>query len=204
MSSGLRSSVQNPRNGEWRSVIIGARACRSFETEPSRTRICMPLRQFLQGLGHVRRFVVGANSCREIAVEVEPTQKRRVSVDAPVLESGELGETGRVSREHARKVHEFGEAENFGMIGERRQIVRPRAWRPRSPDVSRERNWRAGPEGPSPKSARSRESSEAPLRRARWRFRGDRKWMSLRHVEARSDRTRAASRARIRHGNGRR
>jgi hypothetical protein len=32
--------------GELRSVMIGISAARSFETEPSRTSTCMPLRSF--------------------------------------------------------------------------------------------------------------------------------------------------------------
>ena len=46
MSSGLRSSVQKARNGAVRSVRIGASACRSLETEPSRISTVMPLESF--------------------------------------------------------------------------------------------------------------------------------------------------------------
>ena len=62
MSSGLRSSVQNAMNGEWRSVMIGASACRSLETEPSRTRICMPLASFSSASGTLVDLMVGADA----------------------------------------------------------------------------------------------------------------------------------------------
>ena len=46
MSSGFRSSVQKARNGEVSTVSSGARAAKSFDTDPSRISTVMPLRIF--------------------------------------------------------------------------------------------------------------------------------------------------------------
>ncbi len=46
MSSGLRSSVQKPRNGDVMASMIGASVLTSFDTLPSRISTCMPFRSF--------------------------------------------------------------------------------------------------------------------------------------------------------------
>ena len=70
MSSGLRSSVQKRNEGRVALVMIGTSACRSFDTEPSRTRICHALAQLLARLRGGGRLMVGADAGGEIAVEV--------------------------------------------------------------------------------------------------------------------------------------
>ena len=95
------------------------------------------LGELFQRLGDVGRLVIGADAGGEIAVEVEAAKQRAVAVDPPVLERGEFGETGRIARQHAGEIHEFGEAEHFGMSanGSRSSTSS------RAPDVSR---WVAG------------------------------------------------------------
>ena len=66
--------------------------------------------------------MVGADLGREIAVEREPGEQRGMAIDMAVLEGGELGDDGGVGIEHARKVHEFGKADDFGVIAERQQV----------------------------------------------------------------------------------
>jgi hypothetical protein len=88
-----------------------------------------PLRQLLQRLRSARRLVVGADAGREVAVQVHATQQRRVAVDVPPLEGAQLGEAARVAREHARVVHELGQADHLRMVRDLQQVrrVEPRA-----------------------------------------------------------------------------
>ena len=57
----------------------------------------MPLSSFSSASAEVGRLVVGADAGGEIAVEVEAGKQRRMAVDRPALESGELGEAGRIA-----------------------------------------------------------------------------------------------------------
>ena len=73
--------------------------------------------------------MIGADAGAQIAVEPVAAEQRAVPVDRPGLERGELGEAGRVAREQAGEIHEFGEAEHLRVVGERQEIadLEPRA-----------------------------------------------------------------------------
>ena len=75
--------------------------------------------------------MVGADARAEIAVESGAADERAVPVDRPGLERGQLGEAGRVAGEQAGKIHEFREAQNLRVIGERQEVAdfEPRARR---------------------------------------------------------------------------
>src|SRR4029453_6217774 len=69
----------------------------------------------LQSLLRARRLVVRPDSRREIAIEVETAQERRVAVDVAARERRDLRKAGRVGRKHAGKVHELGKTNDLGM-----------------------------------------------------------------------------------------
>ena len=202
MSSGLRSSVQKAMNGELRSVMMGRERVQVLAHRSLANEDLHALGELLPRLGQVGDLVVGADAGAQIAVEGEAAQERTVPVDRPGLERRELGEARRVARQNAGKVHEFGEAQHLGMIGERQRDRRPRAARPRSRARSPERSSKAAPSGPSRSASRRRGSSAGPPARARWRSRADRRSTWSPRGRARSGRIRAGSEARIRHGNG--
>ena len=67
--------------------------------------------------------MLGADAGGEIAVEAEPAQQRRMTVDMAALEGFELGHAGRVTGEHAGEVHEFGQPDHLGMITEGQKVI---------------------------------------------------------------------------------
>ena len=87
------------------------------------------LRQFLQRLFGARRLMVGADAGGKIAVEVKPAQQRRVSVYVAALEQREFCQHIGRARQHAGKIHEFGEADDPLVLHQRREVGRlqPRA-----------------------------------------------------------------------------
>ena len=87
------------------------------------------LGKLFAGLARVRRLMVGADAGGEVAVQIEPGEKRRMPVDMSALEGRELGDDGIVRRQNAREIHELGKADHLGMVDERQQIsdFQPRA-----------------------------------------------------------------------------
>ena len=100
---------------------------RSFETDPSRMRIVIPLASFSRASAGARRLVVGADARREIGVQIAAGDERRVPVDMAVLERRELVEHVRVAGDHARIVHHLGQADDLRMVAERERGRRRRA-----------------------------------------------------------------------------
>ncbi len=70
-----------------------------------------------------RAFVFGADAGREIAVEVDAAQQRRVAVDMAALEGFELGHADRILVDHAGEIHEFRKADDLGMIAEGQELL---------------------------------------------------------------------------------
>ena len=79
--------------------------------------------ELLRGFRKVGDLMVGARTGAQVAVEGGAAKQRAVSVDRPGLERRELGEAGRIARQNAGKVHEFGQAQHLGMIGELQKII---------------------------------------------------------------------------------
>ena len=81
-----------------------------------------PLPDLLAGFRRGRGLVVGADAGGEVAVERLAAKERRVAVDVAVLEGQELVEDRVLGGEHARKVHELGEADHLRMGAERQEV----------------------------------------------------------------------------------
>ena len=197
MSSGLRSSVQKAMNGELRSVMMGLKRVQVLAHRAFADQELHALGELLLRLGKVGDLVIGAHACGEIAVEGQAAQQRAVPVDRPGLERGQFGEARRVARQKAGKIHEFGQSQHLGMIGELQKIVglepRARGLERRRRNAARELHAQIH----RPSASRRRGSSVGLPARARWRSRADRRSMSSRHGRARSGRIRAGSEARI-------
>ena len=136
MSSGLRSSVQKRDEGRGRSVEDRRRsACRSFETEPSRIRIVMPLASFSRASSARRRLVVGADAGGEIAVEVAgraaAAHGRRCG--RPGRPRAWRGSPGRVASTPGKFMNSARPI-TLGWSRKRQQVGRSRS---RAPEVSR-------------------------------------------------------------------
>jgi hypothetical protein len=70
------------------------------------------------------RFVVGADPCREIGVEIAAAKERRVPVDMAILIGHKLVEHIGRRGQHAGKVHELGKADDLPMAAEGQKISR--------------------------------------------------------------------------------
>ena len=74
------------------------------------------LADLFQGFVGGGRLVVGANARARIGIEIEAADERRMAVDLPIGKGLDLGQAIRVAADEAGHVHEFGEAEHFGMV----------------------------------------------------------------------------------------
>ena len=65
-----------------------------------------------------RALVVGADTGRQIAVEIKAAQQRRMAVDMAVLKGVELGQADRVLVDDAGKIHEFRQPDDLLVVAE--------------------------------------------------------------------------------------
>jgi hypothetical protein len=80
------------------------------------------LGELLQRLFGGGGLVVGADARTKIAVEVEPTQQRRMPVDAAPLKRRKLGHHAGIAAQHAGKIHHLRQPQHPGVTGERQQV----------------------------------------------------------------------------------
>ena len=87
------------------------------------------LGEFFHRLGGGGRLVVGADGGSEVAVEREAAQQRGVAVNVPVLKRGQFGQHAGISGQNAGEIHEFSQANDVWVRGQRQQIgdFQPRA-----------------------------------------------------------------------------
>ena len=116
MSSGLRSSVQKPRKGEANSLISGASAARSFETDPFADEHLHALGELLPSFGQIRGLVTVTNAAGEIGVQVVAGKQRRMAVDMLALKRSQLLHAFGILVQDAGHVHELGQANHLGMV----------------------------------------------------------------------------------------
>ena len=69
------------------------------------------------------RLVFGANTCGNIAVQVEPAQKRRMTINMASLKRLELRHAFGVFRQNTWKVHELRKTNHLGVVSKRQQII---------------------------------------------------------------------------------
>ena len=83
-----------------------------------------PLLQLFHRLGGRGRLVFRADAGADIGVQILSAQQRRVPVDMPPFEGLQLGHRARIAKDHAGIVHELGQSDHAGMVGQGGQIIR--------------------------------------------------------------------------------
>ena len=122
MSSGLRSSVQKPRNGEVNSSISGDQRREILGGRALADQHLHALGKLFAAFLETGGLVAVAHAAGKIGIQRSAGQQRRVAIDMRALERRQLVEALGVLVQHARHVHELGEPDHLRMIAVGHQV----------------------------------------------------------------------------------